>query len=565
MATTDVLSSSFFHLYDQLGQEASSLEDASAALKNAKSQRDQAQRELRKHQIKTRQIRSFIQEQNNRIALVSSHWFFGTTLWQPQLWMRGGCQGKIVRARSKLTKAQDQDLPQLLESIQTLQEVQVPKWQLAVDEELHQFELSANAASEREVMRQRAFEEYPSPKLLQVEAEQLSLQHKMSNAQREGANLNDVLSHFFEGQTLYQRAQRSLMEDALRNNEKYETLKHTTLPVPKPLESLHARNPKSRSETQVANGTKIVVLETRSSSSGQKDLFHLNQDGSILTTNFPCPNHCGFLVSWHETHCCNACRKSNNAAGAQQHGQRCERKPIRTQQGALQKLVTLQKEQQDHAKALTRANDACNRAFTQARKEAKQAERIVQQALNEIAIAIRERYANVCTNLMMMSTTMHPPNSPHGGCFCDGQVRASNIKQEIEGVARSLRILAQQLAIVQQLQTQIGQETQTLEQQLQNLTTILEGEQNRIFHELRAQVMGVGTTVPAPVAYDTSSTPPSAAYDPVTPPPAFAPHISLPPSAPTEDQLVASMFEPTATDAVPMAVATPLTDSYYHT
>jgi hypothetical protein len=484
--------------------------------------------------------------------------------------MRGGCHGKLSRARSKLAKAQDQDLPQLLESIKTLQNVKVPKWQLAVDEELHRFELSANAASEREVMRQRAFEEYPSPKLLQLEAEQNHQQHKLSNAQREGANLNDVLSDFFEGQTLYQRAQRSLVEDALRNNDKYETLKRTTLPVPKPLESLHARNPKSRSETQVANGTKIVVLETRSSSSsskGQKDLFHLNQDGSILTTNFPCPNHCGFLITWHETHCCNACRKSHNAGAEhdhQQHGQRCERKPIHTQQGAQQKLAVLQKQQQDHTKALTRANDACNRAFTQARKEAKQAERIVQQALNEISISIRERYANVCTNLMMMSTTTNPLNSPHEGCSCDGQVRSSNIKQEVEGVARSLSILAQQLAIVQQLQTQIGQETQTLVQQLQNLTTILEGEQKRIFHELRTRVMGVGTTVPAPVAYDTISTPLSAAYDPGTPPPAFAPRMSLPPSAPTEDQLVASMFEPTTTDAAPMAVATPLTDPYYH-
>ena len=117
-STPDVLSVDFFQFYDELDLDASSLEDASSALKEAKTQRDQLQRELSKLQKELRTLRAFVKEQKDRIGLVSTHWFYGTTLLQPQLWLRGGCKGKIERARIKLEKVENQELPKLQSDIQ---------------------------------------------------------------------------------------------------------------------------------------------------------------------------------------------------------------------------------------------------------------------------------------------------------------------------------------------------------------------------------------------------------------------------------------------------------------
>ena len=35
----------------------------------------------------------------------------------------------------------------------------------------------------------------------------------------------------------------------------------------------------------------------------------------------PCPNGCGYMVTWHATHCCEACKTHR------QHGPRCQKKP----------------------------------------------------------------------------------------------------------------------------------------------------------------------------------------------------------------------------------------------
>jgi hypothetical protein len=202
-------------------------------------------------------------------------------------------------------------------------------------------------------------------------------------------------------------------------------------------------------------------------------------------------------------------------------------------------MKVLEKQQQSHAIAMTRENDNANRKFSQARKEAKQAERTMRQALSSIAISIRERYSAVCNSLLWNNTPNMElcPTSPPGGCPCS-KVRASSIRQEMESVARSQTILSEQmLGTVQQLMTQVRQDTQDLEQERHTLETILGQEQNRIFHELRTRVMG-SSTPPTSLLYDDDEA------APVPPPPAFAPHATpIPtPSAPTEDQLLSSMY-----------------------
>ena len=59
---------------------------------------------------------AFAQEQRDRIDLVSSHWFFGNTALQPQLWLRGGVEGKKKRAEAKLGRAEGEH-PALVQAI----------------------------------------------------------------------------------------------------------------------------------------------------------------------------------------------------------------------------------------------------------------------------------------------------------------------------------------------------------------------------------------------------------------------------------------------------------------
>lgn len=530
----DILSVDFFHLYDQLGHDALTLDDETSNLQEAKQKRDQLQFELNKQQRELRKLRGFIREQRNRISLVSTHWFYGTTILQPQLWFRGGCKGKIERARVKLTKAQEEELPTLQSTIQVVQEEQLPPLQRAVDEQLERFELSANAASRQETMRERAFAEHPSPKLLEWGQQKDSLEQRISIYEREAENLDDVISQLFDSQAMYQRA-KVLLEDALKHNEKYQTLKDNPLPIPKPAEVLQNRQLR-RSETQVADGTKIVFINNGST----KDLFHVKRDGKIYSTNYPCPNGCGHLVTWHETHCCDACRR-----GASEHDQHCERKLLSTQRGAQQKMDVWIKQQQTYFKSMTWENDNCNKKFMEARKEAKKGERTIRKALSSISIFVRERYSTVCSSLVWDATSSIP-TLPHGGCTCS-KIRASNIRQEMDKVDRAQTVLSEQvLGTVQQLMAQVRHDTQGFGLHRQNLEKNLEDERNRIFHRLRAQVMGAPVQSPL---YEEETT---------APPPAFAPPIIATPSSPTEEnQAMSNMYsfdsmpqsaEPSATD-----------------
>jgi hypothetical protein len=546
--TTDILSSAFFNLFDELEQDAANLETSTGALNKAKTNRDEAQVKLRNSQNQLGKTRASIKEQKDRIRLISSHWFYGRTLFQPQLWLRGGCQGKIQRAQAKLEKAQDQDLPELLAEITSLQEVVLPRAQASVDEHLARFDLSANAASGRQVMRERVFEEYPSQQLLQLQQEEESLERKTTNIAREIENLNVVMPKLAEGQQCYQKA-RKLLEESLRRNEKFQEVQAKPVTTPSPAEALRSRNHRSRSETRVPNGTRIVSIDQHN---GEKDIIHVDRRGNILTTNFPCPNQCGFLITKHDTHCCNACK---NRSG--NHGPRCQRKFVLSQQCAETKLHNLKLREQAHQSNLSREDDACNKTFASARQEAKQGERFVRQALSNIAVSTRERYSVVCNGLQ---ARMVMPSSP-GGCPC-AKVRSTDISKELSKVAEAQLILTEQLSSVEQLQIQIRQDGEGAQHQLQSTRSIMEAEQNRVFRELRERVLlsrNPAVTEPASFCGDEGDEE-TASYDR---PPAFAPHIASPtpaPSAPAEGEVLSSMLAPDDSADAPMVAATLVVD-----
>jgi septal ring factor EnvC (AmiA/AmiB activator) len=81
-SSLQVMSPAYFQMYDTLDQDASNLEHSTAALNQIKAQRNSKQNQLQKQQIEQRNLQKIIQEQENRIKLVSAHWFYGTTLLQ---------------------------------------------------------------------------------------------------------------------------------------------------------------------------------------------------------------------------------------------------------------------------------------------------------------------------------------------------------------------------------------------------------------------------------------------------------------------------------------------------
>ena len=535
--STAILSSEFFYLYDQLEEDASSLESSTKALNEAKCRRDETQSKLRSLQRQLVTTRAIIKEQKDRIALVMTHWFYGTTLFQPQLWLRGGCQGKIQRAQVKLEKAQDQDLPQLMAEITVGQDFDVPQAQAAVEEHLARFDFSANAASGKEVMRQRVFAEYPSQQLFQLQQQEDSLERNINNIAREIDNLqSEVLPKLIEGQQCYHKSKK-LLEESLKRNAQFQHLLENPVRTVSPFEvlrSLQVANHRTKyTETRVPNGTRVITIDRRGE---PKDILHIDRQGNILSTNFPCPNRCGFLITTHATHCCHCCStRSGN------HGPRCQRKLVASQQCAQTKLNNLRLKHEAYHSDLARENEFCNSTFTHARQEAKAGERSVREGLLSIASSTRERYYVVCQDLQFRA-------SP--AVILHSTVRADNINQELTNVVENqLLILTSQISAIETLLQEIRQDGESVQHQLQSTRSKIESEQNRIFRELRERVLISHDDHPA-----ASSTSGSSSFDGTTEssyyerPPAYAPHTDTAsttaatatpvaiPSAPVEEE-----------------------------
>ena len=144
-----VLTPEFFRLYDELWQAASSSEAAQVMLRDASKERDETQVQLKELLHKLDTNRTFAMEQIQRIELVSTHWFYGTTMLQPQLWFRGGCQGKIARARTKLSKC-DAEYPPLLQGIEQLETNTIPRLNRSVQQAQEFVSTSSTAVATRD-------------------------------------------------------------------------------------------------------------------------------------------------------------------------------------------------------------------------------------------------------------------------------------------------------------------------------------------------------------------------------------------------------------------------------
>jgi hypothetical protein len=404
-------------------------------------------------------------------------------------------------------------LPAKLSSTQACQ-TQLPDLFGAVEEQLLRFELSANAASEREAMKARAILENPSSEIVRLQHEESTIQRQLTRCNIECEAMDEIIVQLIIGQEQYNAATRNLQE-ALAHKQQYDELRKHPIVMAKPMEILQGSHRHgSYAETWMPNGTKSVIV--RMNKDRHKHLFLLDKHNRFLMTNFPCPNGCGFLVTWHDSHCCGAC-----ARGSGHHDQRCQRKPLHTQEDARAKMTRWKQDRIAHNNVLSAEDDASNRKFNQARKDAKSAERMGAQALTRIPFTIRERYPALCSSLR--SENYLVANSPHGGCGCS---QIGSIQQEIAMVKRSQSFLTEQLSAVEHLMTRSKDEAAEMEQKLTMIQSLEEQENTRIFNQLRTQVLG----------NESSSLPP-----PINP--AFRDSMSSLPSAPTEEQVLASILE----------------------
>ncbi|KAL3945261.1 MAG: hypothetical protein SGBAC_000672 [Bacillariaceae sp.] len=520
--SVDVLSVDFFQLFDSLAEDASRVEESTMALERAKSEQEETQSELTSQQNDLQKIRATIKEQQDRIHLVTTHWFYGTTLFQPQLWLRGGCKGKRKRAQRKLSVAANEELPFRVADVNESENRLSQKLRL-VEEQLRFFEISANAASEREAMKARAVLENPTNELHRLQREEAVTVSRFKYAKEELESMETVVVKIGERQKEHNDAIKFLKK-ALTHKDRHDVLKNNPVELPRPIDVLHnTESHESCSEAWLPNGTKSVLIRTKNDH--QKHLFRVDKRNRLLMTNSPCPNGCGFLVTWHGTYCCNSC-----ARGTGCHGRRCDRMSLDSQDGAKGKFSKLKADQKNRDRDMNSELKSCNRNVEKAKQCMQVADQLGAEALGSFPSTVVDRHPASGNSFQHMDRSIC--TSLRGGCGCS---QVESIHQEIAGVERAQATLTEQVSIVEHLAGLVKDDVERLEQGLMTVQSLEEEESNQIFRRLREQVCGTAASAPPPAmnpAFVHFGCEPSA---PQT--------TAAVPSAPMEQELIASNVE----------------------
>jgi hypothetical protein len=451
--------SRFFQLYDCFRRDAADLASSQRSLETARSAHQHEAEALRIAKFEVERNTAFIEEQMYRIELVSTHWFYGTTALQPQLWLRGGCHGKIDRADAKLEKAQE-DHSRLEIAQQTQQEKETVASGVLRSKEAA-FGRASDADEEAKRMKAEVINKYASHLLNQLVERESSLRVKIDERKvrlslltRIGAQLNDAMRCVSVIESHTKAAEKKMAEA-----EKIAT------------ENVQQSVPTCAS-TQVINfdnGGKEVVKEI----SIYRDYKKYDAKGNVVLTNNPCPSGCGFVITFHATHCCAACSNPQNRAGY--HGRRCERIMLASQQGSVELWNSLQKQRQEHCKKVEQMQHQAKRELEDAVRELHKGCNLVQRAAATLNAA----------SLICLFAGMPPPRScGSGGCSCCSiSSRANNIR------ARALQLqltVNEALAHLTKRRQYEGQEGLHLSQQLDDVLSQIANEEDSIFSSLRA-------------------------------------------------------------------------------
>jgi hypothetical protein len=152
---------------------------------------------------------------------VSHHWFFGTNLWQPHLWIRGGCRGKVQRARVKLSRC-DAEYRRLLQQVEHLQTIQLTRLEQAVQKGHEQVTASRTSIALRESMQEQLWTDYPSYRLIKFQYEAESLKEELCIQQEQVEHLEEAFHWYSQATQHYQQANETFQQ----SQELYDRYAH---------------------------------------------------------------------------------------------------------------------------------------------------------------------------------------------------------------------------------------------------------------------------------------------------------------------------------------------------
>ena len=229
-----VMSNEFFQQYDEVSSEASDLETRQQSLRDATQAHQSVVDEQSRTQQKIAHNKRRIQEETDRIQVVSTHWFYGTTALQPQLWFRGGTKGKIERSKTKLAKCQQELIRQesILKDIET---VRLPPVTVALEVEQAKYDNVAAAAARQTQMKLYAVKQFPSAQWLRLEEQERSLKERLERLTLESDRMQDTIQQYSKAGRDFQGA-ITACKSAIQHHEKYLKLKRQAAATPLSIE-----------------------------------------------------------------------------------------------------------------------------------------------------------------------------------------------------------------------------------------------------------------------------------------------------------------------------------------
>lgn len=442
----DTVTPAFFYHYDGLSEDAARIKGTELASKKAEIALSGIKSELQSIQRQIVANRSNYQEQTQRIQLVSESWFFGTTALQPQLWLRGGCQGKIKRAQAKLEKCESEYPSLLARQIQV--EEQLPEAIKKVEDTTRVYRICVDAKSKRRQMFENLVKQHPSPKLFELQEQSLSLSSRLDQVQ-------NVLGQTKRSQACHDDARSKL-------NHAY-----------------HCMNKAKRFQDQCTRHERDIHSHRRS-----------NRSRNYIGGASPCPGGCGYAKSsWHPTHCCNACRHKNKGYD---HGKRCERKQHDDLEARREQQETQRIERQ-----LDEARQKANSQLQQSRDAFEIAVDQIRQARTIIQILESQRGTNSSENgeglsgSNLFGTSFEGVSSLALGLDRAHKevVTANNLGQAIEHVRLREQECIRLQDCIGQLERDAKNELASLRQLKEQTEEETETEKMHIFDDLRMQTM----------------------------------------------------------------------------
>mmetsp|Transcript_32844 Transcript_32844/g.48657 ORF Transcript_32844/g.48657 Transcript_32844/m.48657 type:complete len:515 (-) Transcript_32844:997-2541(-) len=456
--------SRFFQLYDSLQREAASLSADRQSLYEARDDHTRLAHELRKTKTAMAINKDYIKEQKDRIELVSTHWFYGSTIYQPQLWFRGGCTGKIERAKVKLAKAEE-DRPKLEQIEASLHRREMAANELVRGREAA-YGRASDAAKEAKQMKEELVLKHPSNHLNHLEQHEAALRrdiaeenHRKVQLDKIGSVLKDASGCCVSVESLTRSAEKK-MRDADHLAKQVVTL---SLPD------------SGSTTTRSLNGGGKEVIKTGSLRHGGsfRDYRKYDAEGNVVLTNRPCPNGCGYVLTWNASYCCTVCCNKQG----RRHGGKCERVRVSSQSGAQELWSHLENQREEQARKVEKMRREASSDMDDANRQLQSGSDFLRQA---------------AANLSGSSGGPMPGFSNHGCCTgtpvscCSVSAQASQLRLQADQLQSNVK---NQESVLFQLRREYDRERRRLDQELKQTRSQIVDEKNRIFDALRASAM----------------------------------------------------------------------------